>query len=204
MEVICIAGGSGTGKSTVSYALEDKYPDVIEVLNFDDYQKVGQKDSLPILGGMVNWDHPDAIRWNDLISDLKSLKAGKEVCIDVWAHRSNNDYEKTRKMIPRTIVPKPVLVVEGYLALYNQELNKQYDYTYYFDLDEQTRNRRRGKGTFTGKNEYDEKVLNPMFKKYVEPTRYSADQVIDVSNKTVEQVVKILLKNAVLERKLRT
>ena len=64
MNIIGIAGGSGSGKSTLSYRLVDTYPDKIELLNLDDYQKVGDSESdLPTLQGMINWDHPNIIRW---------------------------------------------------------------------------------------------------------------------------------------------
>ena len=71
MKIIGIAGGSGAGKSTVSYALEDENPNNIEVLNFDDYQKVGTDETRPMIDGKTNWDHPDIIRWDDLISDIQ-------------------------------------------------------------------------------------------------------------------------------------
>jgi uridine kinase len=82
-----------------------------------------------------------------------------------------------------------VLLVEGYMTLQNAELNDLYDMSFYFDLDEATRNTRRDKAVFTGKDAYEEKVLKPMFKKYVEPTKENADFVLDVSQLSVQAVV---------------
>lgn len=74
--IIGIAGGSGCGKSTLAYALKDHYPDQIEVVHFDDYQR--EEADVPLLGNMKNWDHPDAINFEKLHTDLSSLKKGKK------------------------------------------------------------------------------------------------------------------------------
>jgi uridine kinase len=195
MKIIGIAGGSGSGKSSVSYALVDEKPDLFEVINLDDYQKPRDDPHLPMVEGMVNWDHPDIIRWNDLLADLKQLKSGNSVTIEVWAHRSNPDYFKTYKTIPRTLEPKSIILVEGYLALYNRELNALYDKMYYFELDKETRNWRRDKGAVLSKDEYLKKVLEPMHDQFVEPTKQNADSVIDVSNMTIEEVKLQLLED---------
>jgi uridine kinase len=193
MEVIGIAGGSGTGKSTICYELVDRDPEKFEVLNFDDYQRVGDETGLPMLHGMVNWDHPEIIHWDKLIKDIEALKSGQSVILDVWAHRSNPDYAVHRQLRPRTIYPRPVLLVEGYMSLQNPELNKLYDTSFYFDLDEEKRNSRRDKGVFTGKDEYEEKVLKPMFKQYVEPTKKNADYIVDVSDMRIKDVADLIL-----------
>ncbi|MGZ6005403.1 MAG: uridine kinase family protein [Candidatus Saccharimonadales bacterium] len=189
MKVIGIAGGSGAGKSTICYKLVDSNPKLYEVLNFDDYQKVGETEGLPRLHGFINWDHPDIIRWDELIQDIETLKSGRAVTIQTWAHRSNPDYADTRQMISRTIKPKPILLVEGYLALYDPKLRALYDKTIYLDIDEKTRNQRRDKAIFTGGSDYQEKVLKPMFNQYVLPTRDLADLVIDVSNLNLDEVM---------------
>lgn len=180
------------GKSTVSYKLVDNQPDKFEVLNLDDYQKLKSDDELPRLEGMVNWDHPDIIRWNNIRNDIQALKNGKSVQINVWAHRSNPDYALHHKMKPRTIHPKPVLIVEGYLALYS-EMDGVYDKSFYLDLNEVAREQRRlaahaDKDSIIGQGEYTEKVLKPMHKKYVEPTMKNADHVIDVSGLSADLV----------------
>lgn len=186
MKVIGIAGGSGAGKSSICYKLVDSNPDLYEVLNFDDYQKENEDDSLPKLQGFINWDHPDAIRWDKLIQDIKTLKSDREVTINTWAHKSNQQYSTTRKMIPRTVYPKPILLVEGYLALYNDEVRKLYDKTIYLDISDEVRASRRDKSELTGGGEYANKVLNPMFIQYVLPTRDLADIVIDISDRSLD------------------
>lgn len=192
MQFIGIAGGSGSGKSSVSYALVDDEPNKFEVINLDDYQKLRTDPNLPKLAGMINWDHPDIIRWDDLISDIHKLKKGQSVTVDVWAHRSNPDYFKHYKLKPRTIKPKPVVIIEGYLTLFNPAVRKLLGRAYYFDLDEKTRNWRRDKGAVLKQDAYLTRVLEPMHSMFVEPTKAYADKVIDVSSKSVQEIAAIL------------
>ena len=90
--LIGIAGGSGCGKSTLSYGLKNKYPDLIEVVHFDDYQK--EEMNIPFLEGMRNWDHPDAINFKQLYSDLIQLKNNNEIAVMTKSSILNPTYEK--------------------------------------------------------------------------------------------------------------
>lgn len=186
MKIIGIAGGSGSGKSSAAYLLAESDPERFEILNLDDYQKLRTDDGLPRLHGMINWDHPDIIRWDDLIADVKRLKAGQPVTLDSKDYRHNPDYDKHGKRIKRTIKPTPVLIVDGYLSLYNPELRALYDRSFYLDLDEATRQLRRNKDTH--QPGYDAKVLKPMHDRFVEPTKSNADVVLDVSGMTVADI----------------
>ena len=178
MVIVGIAGGSGSGKSTIAYRLIDTYPKISEVLNIDDYQKVQNEKGLPRFKGKINWDHPDAIDWEKLLNDIKTIQAGSPVTILTWSHRSNPNYFIHKKMIPRTIFPRRILIIEGYLALWNKTLRSLYKRSYYLDLDYALIAKRRKKFEDP---DYDVKVLIPMHKKYVEPTKKYADLVIDAS-----------------------
>ena len=194
MKIIAIAGGSGAGKSTVAYALQDSDPAKFEVLNFDDYQRLDNEENLPMLHGQINWDHPDIINWTNLNSDLLKLRDGQEVSLDSWTHRSNKDYFESRQRIARTVQPKDVLIVEGYLCLHDPEINQLYDLKVYLDLDLETRNTRRDKGhLIDSSDKYDEQIQNPMFKKYILPTKPEADLVVDVSTMSIHDVAKQIL-----------
>lgn len=194
MQIIGITGGSGAGKSSVAYALVDQDPARFEVLNFDDYQKERSEPDLPTMYGMVNWDHPDIIDWDALISDLQMLKRGKTITIRTWAHRSNADYWQTGKRIPRTVYPHPVLILEGYLVLHKPELRQLLDKTIYFELAEARRLKRRTKNHLVGQDAYMDKVLPVMHAKYVAPTKSKADVVIHVGDKTIADVVREVTK----------
>lgn len=191
-KLIGIAGGSGAGKSTVCYYLVDNYPDQFEVVNLDDYQKKKTESDLPMINGNINWDHPDIIDWNKLLADLRRLLDGGEVTLEVWSHRSNPDYASHGNMLPRTIMPKPVILVEGYLALYNPELNTLYDRSFYLDIDDGVRELRRGKNEVIGDPDYVKNVLAPMHKKYVEPTINNANGIIDASDMSVETIAEVI------------
>ena len=188
MKIIGIAGGSGAGKSTVSYSLVDAYPETYEVVNLDDYQKLKTDSDLPMLHGMINWDHPDIILWDNLIADLEKLAHNQSVTINTWAHRSNSDYVVHGIMKPRTITAKPIIIVEGYLALHNPILMSMYDKSYFFKLDEGVRAGRRDKDAIIQEDDYENLILTPMFEKYVLPTKEVADEVIDVSSLSVEEI----------------
>lgn len=199
MLIIGIAGGSGAGKSTVSYSLVDADPDRFEVLNLDDYQKVKDSTDLPMMHGMVNWDHPDAVNWPKLRQDIEALREGHTIHLDVWAHRSNPDYAQHKQLKSRTIYPKPVVIVEGYLALYKEAIDL-YDKTFYLDLDADSRFQRRlkargGQDLLITENEYPEKVLKPMHQLYVEPTKHKADVIIAVQGKSVPEITKLITNN---------
>ncbi len=106
---------------------------------------------------------------------MDALRSGKSVTIDVWSHRSNSDYFNHGKMKPRTLFPRPIILIEGYLALWNPKLNEQYDRKYYIDLNEATRTARR-----KNKIIYSDDIVIPMHNKYIEPTKKHADIVFYV------------------------
>ena len=193
MKIIGLAGGSGAGKSTVCEYLLDKGPDTYEVMSLDDYQKLKTDKSLPRLNGKINWDHPNAIDWPKLKQDLESLTSGLTIQTQVWTSSFNPDYHKTGKMIARKVSPRPILILEGYLALYSSEINKFYSTTIFLDLDTKTRNERRGKNDLVGDPDYINQVLTPMHDQYVEPTKYNADLLIDVKDKTVEDITQEIM-----------
>ena len=91
-------------------------------------------------------------------------------------------------MKPRTIHPKPVLIVEGYLALYNAELRELYDTSFYLQVNDKVRSQRRAKNNYVAQDDYEKKVLIPMHRQFVEPTKVFAGFVIDVSDMALEQV----------------
>lgn len=143
---------------------------------------------------MINWDHPSIIRWHDLRRDITALKSGEKVQTQIWTRRSVYGEQQAH-----TLVVRPYIIVEGYLALY-QNIVDLYDKTFYFELDEATRARRRrqsrgSEDAVAVEDFYHEKILKPMHKLYVEPTKASADMIIGIRGKTVESVAQLIIKN---------
>ncbi len=202
--MVAIGGGSGAGKSAVSYELIDNHPEQIEVIQLDDYQFVGNSSRVPVVNGMKNWDHPDAIDWAKLRQDIQSLREGNEIVLQTWAHRSNPGFHIHHQRKSRTITPHPIIIVEGYLALYGA-IADIYDHTFFLDVDEQVRMERRrqargGLDNLAGDPRYREQVLLPMHQQFVEPTRMNAETVIDVRDKTALQVAQLIFQRLQIAR----
>ncbi len=189
--IIGIAGGSGSGKSTVAVSLSKKYPDKIALLHIDDYFK--NKEQVPILKGFTNWDHPDSIDFKKIYRDLVSLKNGNSVKVFTKSELYNPNYNHSlQNKIEYVIESKPVVILEGYLTLWDKMVRDMFDYKLYFDIPIEDSTKRRSMNKFILDQEYFSKVLLPMHKKYVEHTKIYTDLIIDVSTKSANEVLVIL------------
>ena len=193
-KIIAIAGGTGAGKSTVAFALRDKYPDKISIVHLDDYHPVGARRAIvPMMAGMQNWDHPEALEWDALIVDLKKIKHGETLNIQskndnlVERSQDENIEEKETPRFPVTIEPRPIIILEGYLSLWHPELREMLDYSFFLDVPHDTRIKRRTKFL---NPDYEQKILIPMHEQYVEPTKEFANNVINIESLSLEDVVK--------------
>ena len=182
-KLIGIAGGTGAGKSSLCTTIMDKYPEKVGLVQLDDYFKPAAQ--VPKLFGHDNWDHPDALYLDKLANDLVELSKGNPVVINTKNARLNPDYKKTEKRIPVVFKPKPVMLVEGYLVLYDERVRKLFSTSVWLDVDHNTRWARRVH--FKDSN-YEEEVAVPMHGQFVEPTKQYATHVIDVSNLSKQQV----------------
>ena len=190
--LIGIVGNSGSGKSTLAYGLQDRFPTLIEVVYFTDYQKLIEQ--IPLYQGIRDWDCPEAIDFDGLFSDLDLLKSGKDIEIMTKNERYNPTYPKDWKRIPHIITAKDIIIVEGYMALVDERVRRLYDLSIFLDLcPEERMTRRRTKNQ---SQEYIERILLPMQEKHVEPTKKLADIVIDTkeysSRDVQEQILELL------------
>lgn len=179
---IGIAGGTGAGKSTICYALLDKYPNTVGLVELDDYFK--SSGEVPKLDGLENWDHPESLHLDRLASDLKALSEGRSITVETKNPRLNPNYEKTQTRIPVEISPKQIMLVEGYLTFWDERVRNHFSSMIYLDVPHTMRYARRVHFKFP---EYEERVLIPMHKQFVEATKRYADHIIDVSELTKEQ-----------------
>jgi uridine kinase len=190
--IIAIAGGTGSGKSTVAYGLLERFPDLIEIVHFDDYQK--PEPHVPISHGMRNWDHPDAIDFDRLVHDLTQLQNNKSVTIMTKDRKRNPAYETSGRIrIPRTMHPKKIIILEGYLALWNERVRTLIDYGIFLDMPIDRSLRRRDKVIDHDAGEYTKKLLIPGHRHYVQPTKKFAGFVIDVGKTGKEEMLQLVM-----------
>jgi len=183
IKFIGITGGTGAGKSTLCNALQDKYPDQIGLIQLDDYFKPSEEK--PKVGDIVSSDHPESLYLDKLANDLVELSKGNSVFINTKNEKLNPEYKNTKTRIPVEFFPKPIMLVEGFLILHDELIRKMLSTSIWLEIDHETRWSRR---VHFKNSEYENKVLIPMHKKYVEPTKEYTEHIIDVSDLSKEQV----------------
>ncbi len=178
--VFAIAGGSGSGKSTLAYALQDKHPGLVTLLHLDDYQKRGREIRAQ---NIPNQDHPRAVNFTALYQDIQLLKNGKSITVNSFDDRLNPNHKQHGRKNVR-IKPNKYLIVEGYLALHDENVRSLYDKSLFLDLDCKTRIQRRTKVL---PDEYKE-TLKEMHETFVEPTKQYAGIILDVAKHSENEV----------------
>ena len=180
MLIIGIAGGSGSGKTTVVRALTEQLKEKVVVIPQDSYYK--DSSHLPMEERQkVNFDHPDSIDFDLLIKHLKELKKGHSVEQPVYSYItcSRSSTETV------TVHPAEVIIVEGILIFCCAELRKQMDIKIFVDADDDDRLMRvmardileRGKTVETVIQRYS-RTVKPMSLQFIEPSKRYADVII--------------------------
>ena len=180
MLVIGIAGGTGSGKTTVVNQIINELPNEdVTVISQDSYYK--ETDSLTIEERTkINFDHPRAIDFDLLVNHLSQLKKGKTVLQPVYSFARHNRTKDTIKTHP-----SKVLIVEGILILTNKELRDMMDIKVFVHADSDERLIRRLKRDITERaRDMDEVLqryqttLKPMHEQFIEPMKEYADIII--------------------------
>lgn len=180
MLIIGIAGGSGSGKTTVVKALTDQLKERVVVIPQDSYYK--DSSHLPMEERQkVNFDHPDSIDFDLLVRHLKDLKAGRSIEQPVYSYITCSR-SKTETI---TVNPAEVIIVEGILIFCCAELRNQMDIKIFVDADDDDRLMRvmardiieRGKTVETVIQRYS-RTVKPMFLQFIEPSKRYADVII--------------------------
>ena len=180
MLIIGIAGGSGSGKSTVVEQIIRHLPkDTVSVIPQDAYYR-DNGHLLPEERARINFDHPSSIEFNLLIKQLDILKTGSSVEMPVYSYVT---CARSKETIP--VIPKEVIIVEGILVLTNPRLRKRMDIKIYVDADGDDRLMRiirrdieeRGRSFQQILQHYD-KFVKPMHLQFIEPTKRFADIII--------------------------
>lgn len=177
--VIGIAGGTGSGKTTLMNNLISQFADVVTILSHDNYYK--RHDELTYEQRcLLNYDEPDALETDLMARHLDQLRQGQPIDCPVYDFTLHNRSDKTIR-----IVPKKVIIVEGILIFENKELRELMDIRIFVDTDADVRLCRRIKRDVTKRGRTLESVLSqylqtvkPMHEKYVEPSKKYADLVV--------------------------
>lgn len=202
MLIIGIAGGTGSGKTTVVHQIMNELPQAeVGIISQDSYYK--QNDNLAYEERiLINFDHPRAIDFELLVSQLKDLKAGNTVNQPVYSfvtHNRTEDHIITH--------PRKVMIVEGILILANPELRDMFDIKIYVHADSDERLIRRLKRDIAERGRDMEEVLNryqntlkPMHEQFIEPTKAFADIIIpnDKYNTVAIDVVRAVINQRIL------
>ncbi|WP_339023213.1 uridine kinase [Spiroplasma endosymbiont of Crioceris asparagi] len=181
MKIILIAGGSGSGKTTISGKISEVFKnESVECISLDSYYKDNKNKTLAEKL-KINYDHPDNIDINKVVKDLKDLKAGKTVDVPVY------DFEIHGIKESETIKIKTpdVLILEGILTLHFEELRKLADIKIYIETQSDIRFIRRLTRDINERGRTIENVIEqylatvkPMHRAYVKPSIHHADIII--------------------------
>jgi uridine kinase len=176
---IGIAGGTGSGKTTITRRIQRQFGQNICTLYHDNYYK--SHDDIPFEERTkLNYDHPDAFDTQLLVAHLRTLQAGQPVQCPVYDYTIHNRLDETV-----TVHPAPVILVEGILILENEALCDAMDIKVYVDADADVRILRRIVRDVRDRGRSLESVVNqylttvkPMHEQYVEPSRRRADIIV--------------------------
>lgn len=186
--IVGVAGGTGAGKSTLAFGLQDLFTGRVTILHLDDYFKPA--DQVQEIEGMKVWDHPESLFLNKMIADLKKLRRGESAEVMTKSPRLNPTFYETYKRIPVRHDAADIIVVEGFLVLAIPEIREQLDLKIYLDAPFEVHLSRRVHGKVHNfPPEYDRKILKPMHDRYVVNSKKHADLVLDCQRKSQREVL---------------
>ena len=194
MTIIGIAGGTGSGKTTVVKNIAKALPPhCVAVVPIDSYYN-DTTNMTPEERKAINFDHPDAFDWKLLTEHVKKLKSGEAIEQPTYSYIESNRQKETIH-----VEPKPVIIIEGIMALHSKKLRDIMDLKIFVDTDSDVRLIRnirrdvveRGRTVEMVLDRY-EKVLKPMHEQFIEPTKQFADLIIPSGgeNKTGIHILK--------------
>ena len=177
--VIGIAGGTGSGKTTLMKNIVNRFGEDITVLSLDNYYK--RLDELPYEERCkLNYDEPAALETDLMVRQLKQLRSGQAIECPVYDFTVHNRSDETLHIEPRSVI-----VVEGIMIFENKELRDLMDIKIFVDTDADIRLCRRIKRDVNKRGRSLESVLTqyqdtvkPMHDQYVEPSKRYADLVV--------------------------
>lgn len=174
-----IAGGSGSGKTTVAERVAAALPDSVTIVEHDAYYR----DRLDLSYEercQLNFDHPDSLETELLVEHLAALRRGKPVDVPVYDFKTHRRAEASRRL-----EATPVVIVEGILVFVEERLREQLDVKIYVDTDPDIRAFRRIRRDLEKRGRSFESIreqyygtVRPMHLQFVEPSKRWADLIL--------------------------
>ncbi|RMG86658.1 MAG: uridine kinase [Chloroflexi bacterium] len=206
--VIAIAGGTGSGKTTVARAIIERVgQENIAYLPHDAYYK-DLSHLPPNQRDKINFDHPDSLDTPLMVEHIKQLLEWRPVEIPIYDFTQDRRTGETQ-----TVYPHPVILVEGILILAEAELRKLFDVKVFVDADADIRFIRRLARDIAERGRTTESVINqylatvrPMHLEFVEPSKRYADVIVPEGGHNVVAIdmladrVKTLLKERAISK----
>jgi uridine kinase len=191
--MIGIAGGSGSGKSTIARKIQERCSDVtVLMFQLDHYYKdlahleTSERDR-------VNFDHPDSLEMGLLEQHIADLAAGRAIERPTYEFASHTRSSKIARLEPADVV-----IVDGIFSLYSPEIRKHLTFSVYVDVSDDVRFIRRLRRDVDERGRTNEGVIKqylatvkPMHDQFVQPTKFQSDLVVHWDNfndKTIEML----------------
>ena len=202
--IIGITGGSGSGKTYLSNFLQEKFgKDNINIIQMDSYYN-DLKHLIMDKREKNNFDHPKAFDFNLLLNHLKILDSKGKVEIPIYDYKTHTRESKTN-----TIFTKPILIIEGIFAVYNEKIRALMNLVVFIDIDNNIRKKRRIERDIIQRKRTKESIINqyenvvePMQKKYILPMKNKSNLILKENseksyefNKLIDYINKIIYKN---------
>lgn len=194
--IIGIAGGSGSGKSSISRYISNYYNqqcnNIIEVDSYyHDLKHLSMSDR-----EKNNFDHPNAIDFNLMTNHLNDLLLGKDISIPIYDYKNHVRTEKNKK-----IGYNKIIILEGLFALFKKEIRDLMNIKVFIETDEKTRFKRRikrdikyRKRTYESVIKQYNKTVKPMYDNYIAPTKDYADLIIHKGVKNTVDIEQLIAK----------
>jgi len=183
--IIGIAGGTGSGKTTLAKRLKEKFgADEVSLISHDNYYKRHDEMSYEQRCGL-NYDHPDAFDTDLMVQQLSQLKAGQSILCPVYDYTIHNRSEQTV-----AVDAAPVVIVEGILLFAEPRLCELFDLKVFVDTDADERIlrriirdvKKRGRTLDSVAEQY-RTTVKPMHEAFVEPSKRKADLIVPEGGK---------------------
>ena len=190
MLVVSLSGGSGSGKTTLAKQIVSKFPaGLINLLPIDAYYKDHSHLSAAEKTAH-NFDHPDSIDFELLIEHLRKLKMSIPIEMPIYSFITCSRENSNIK-----VQPSEILIIEGLMALTNEQLRAETDVKIYLDVAEANRFERIIERDITERGRSREmsmerfyKMVQPMHESFIEPYKFSADVIIDGNNPNITAI----------------